>query len=115
MKIVVSKFRSNGTVVLRRVHLLELVDSSLQSVLHHVTQVKVRLSNFGVSHLKDGFGVLQGKPVTFKTFEGLGPSDEGLDIFWVNLQDHCAIRNDSVEVGDLLVACCDDHQKLNKK
>ena len=91
---------------LRRVHFLELVDGSLQSVLHHVAQIKVGLSNLVVWHHKNSLDILQSKSVSLDTFEGLGPSDKGLDVFGVDLKNSRTIGNDSIKVGDLLVARC---------
>lgn len=91
---------------LRRVHFLELIDGSLQSVLHHVAQIKVGLSNLIVWHHKNSLDILQSKSVSLDTFEGLGPSDKGLDVFRVDLKNSRTIGNDSIKVGDLLVARC---------
>ena len=101
--------------LLRRVHLLELVDSSLQSVLHHIAQIKVGLSDLCVAHHKNSLDILQGKSVAFDTFKGLGSSDESLDVFGVDLKDCRTIRNDSVKVGDLLVTRCDCENENRKK
>ena len=93
-------------ILLRRVHLLELADGSLQSVLHHVAEVKVGLSDLVVGHHEHRLDVLQGESVALDSLKGLGPADKGLDVFRIDLQDSSAIGNDAVKVGDLFVARC---------
>lgn len=75
-------------------------------MLHHVAQIKVGLSNLVVGHHKNSLNILQSKSVSLNTFESLGSSDEGLDIFGVDLKNSRTIGNNSIKVGDLLVARC---------
>lgn len=75
-------------------------------MLHHVAQIEVGLSDLVILHHEHRLDILQGKSVAFDSLKGLGPTNEGLDVFGIDLQDGRAIGNDAVEVGDLFVTGC---------
>lgn len=100
---------------LRTIHLLELRYSSLKTMLHAIAKLPISLSHFLVGHGQDSFHVLERKSVTFHTFKGLSTTNQGLDIVGFNLQYSGAIRNGSIEVGNLLVASCARERERERK
>ncbi|EJK68820.1 hypothetical protein THAOC_09964, partial [Thalassiosira oceanica] len=83
---------------------LELLDSPVEPVLHHVAHVIVRLPDLRPRHGQDHLDVLQCEPVALDALERLRAADEGLDVLRVDLEDRRAVLDDAVEVRDLLVA-----------
>lgn len=83
----------------------ELLHSPIQSMLHHVTHIHITLPNLCVPHGQHSLDILQGKPVPLNTLKGLGTTNECLDIFGINLKDGRTILNDTIEIGNLFVAC----------
>lgn len=70
-------------------------------MLHAVTQVEVGLSHVRSRLGQDLLDVLQRELVAFYCLEGLGPPDERLDVVVFGLEDHGAVLDGSVKIGDL--------------
>mmetsp|Transcript_21819 Transcript_21819/g.33304 ORF Transcript_21819/g.33304 Transcript_21819/m.33304 type:complete len:262 (-) Transcript_21819:524-1309(-) len=90
-------------VLLSRGHLFQLLDSSLESMLHTIGQIKVSFSHFIKRHGQYTLCVLQSRAVAFDTLERLCPADQSLDVFVIYFQHGRTIRNDAIKIGNLLV------------
>ena len=75
----------------RLVHGLELIDGALESVLHHVANLKVLLADLVVGHAQDLLDILQSKAVALHSLEGLSTTNESLDIVGIDLQNGRAV------------------------
>ena len=94
------------TWYLARIHLLQLLYSSVQTVLHHITQIEVSLSNLFIWHLQNSLAILKTETITLYSLKSLCTTNQCLYILWFYLKNSTAVSNNSIKVGDLLVACC---------
>mmetsp|Transcript_25857 Transcript_25857/g.47284 ORF Transcript_25857/g.47284 Transcript_25857/m.47284 type:complete len:114 (+) Transcript_25857:318-659(+) len=83
---------------------LELLDSPIQPMLHHITHVHIALPHLRIWHSQHRLDILQRESVPLHTLERLGATDERLDTLGIDLQDGRAVLDDAVEIGNLFVA-----------
>ena len=84
---------------------LELLHSPIQSMLHHVTHVHIRLPHRCIRHGQDGLDILQREAVPLHPLEGLRATDQCLHVLGIALQYRRAVLDDAVEIRNLFVAC----------
>lgn len=77
--------------LLHSTHSLKLLYSPIETMLHHITQIEITLSNLVIWHLQYGFTILQCEAITLDTFECLCTSDECFDVFWFDFKNCCAV------------------------
>lgn len=84
---------------------LELLHSSIQSMLHHVTHIHVSLPDLSIRHCQHRLNILQRKAVALDTLKGLSTADESLNILGIAFQYCRTVLDDTIKVGNLFVAC----------
>ena len=90
---------------LGRIHLLQLLNSSVQTVLHHITKIPIGLTNLLIGKLQNSLTILQTETITFHTLKCLGSTNKRFYIFWFYLEDSGTVTDCSVKIWDLLVTC----------
>lgn len=74
-------------------------------MLHHVTHINIRLPDLSRRHSQHRLDILQRKAIALNTLKGLCTANECLHILRIAFQYRRTVLDDSIEIGNLFVAC----------